>query len=72
MLLGTMTSVLPFCAKDDPRPVLSGVILTPQGEETDVWAADGFRLALKTLPIAFPPPRESRRRGRKCTHSLYR
>lgn len=41
-------------ATDETRPVLSGVLVTLQGEELTLAAADGFRLAVRTVPLATP------------------
>lgn len=38
---------------DQSRPVLTSVLLRSQGENLQVVATDGFRLALKTYPVAF-------------------
>jgi len=43
-------------ATDETRPVLSGVLLTVQGDELTLAAADGFRLAVSTVPLAEPMP----------------
>jgi DNA polymerase-3 subunit beta len=39
-------------ATDETRPVLSGVLLTVHEDELTLAAADGFRLAVKTVPLA--------------------
>jgi len=41
-------------AADDTRPVLSGVLLTVEGDELTMAAADGFRLAVRTVPLIAP------------------
>jgi len=51
-LVRAMAAVAPCCAKDDSRPVLKGVILSPSGEGTEVLASDGFRMAIASLPFA--------------------
>lgn len=38
-------------ATDETRPVLSGVLLTVSGDELTLAAADGFRLAVRTVPL---------------------
>lgn len=43
-LLRALKAVCPYTATDDTRPVLTAICLTP-GEEVEVAAADGFRLA---------------------------
>jgi DNA polymerase-3 subunit beta len=53
ILVKALTSVLDYRCTDDTRPVLSGVTLI-LGETTEVFAADGFRIACQTLPISFP------------------
>jgi DNA polymerase-3 subunit beta len=39
-------------AADDTRPVLAGVLLTIEGDELTMAAADGFRLAVRTVQLA--------------------
>ncbi len=39
-------------ATDETRPVLSGVLVTIEGDELTMAAADGFRLAVRTIPLA--------------------
>jgi DNA polymerase-3 subunit beta len=39
-------------ATDETRPVLSGVLLTVHEDELTMAAADGFRLAVRTVPLA--------------------
>jgi DNA polymerase III sliding clamp (beta) subunit (PCNA family) len=51
ILVKGLTAVLDYRTTDDTRPVLSGVSLI-LGETSDVFAADGFRLACQTLPIS--------------------
>jgi len=43
-------------AADDTRPVLAGVLLTIEGDELTMAAADGFRLAVRTIPLVEPAP----------------
>lgn len=38
-------------ATDETRPALSGVKLTMEGDELTMAAADGFRLAVRTIPL---------------------
>ncbi len=52
-LIGGMNEVLSYASKEDDRPVLSGVTLV-LGEHVAVAAGDGFRMAHKPLPLAFP------------------
>ena len=50
--LRTAISQVAFAAAtDETRPVLSGVLLTVDGEELTLAAADGFRLAVRTAPL---------------------
>ena len=57
-LIKAMTSVLPYRCKDSSRPVLQGILLS-LGEETEVVAADGFRMAYQQLPLASPFERKA-------------
>jgi DNA polymerase-3 subunit beta len=41
-------------ATDETRPVLSGVLLTFEGDELTMAAADGFRLAVRTISLLEP------------------
>lgn len=52
-LIAAMASVVGYCVAEDNRPVLKGINLTI-GETIEVAAADGFRLAIQTLPISSP------------------
>ena len=52
-LLAALTSISKYCAKDDDRPVLTGVAIFP-GEPLDIAAGDGFRMAYQTIPEPFP------------------
>jgi len=45
-------------ATDETRPVLSGVLMTIKGEQLTLAAADGFRLAVRTVPLAAPLPEQ--------------
>lgn len=59
MLLKEMIEQVAFAAAtDESRPILTGVRLT-LGETVDLAAADGFRLALRSAPLAHAttPPR---------------
>lgn len=49
-LVGNITELLGYASKEKARPVLTGVCLT-LGDALEVAAADGFRLAWRTLPI---------------------
>jgi len=57
-LIKALTSVLSYRSKDDARPVLTGILLS-LGEETEVVAADGFRMAYQRLPLASPFERKA-------------
>jgi len=39
-------------ASDDTRPVLAGVLMTIEDDELTMAAADGFRLAVRTVPLS--------------------
>jgi len=41
-------------ATDETRPVLSGVLLTLEGDQLTLAAADGFRLAVRSVPLMDP------------------
>ena len=45
-------------ATDDTRPVLAGVLLTVKDDEVTFAAADGFRLAVRTVQLAEAAPEE--------------
>ncbi len=51
MLRAAIGQVAFAAATDETRPVLSGVLLTVDGEELTLAAADGFRLAVRTVPL---------------------
>lgn len=51
LLKEAIESVVFAAAKDDTRPVLAGVLLVLRGETLTLVAADGFRLALRTLRL---------------------
>jgi DNA polymerase-3 subunit beta len=53
LLVKTLREVIDYCASDEKRPVLRGVLIS-LGDNTVVTAADGFRLAYQELPIPFP------------------
>ncbi len=52
-LIPAMDEVRGFAATGTDRPILNGVTLV-LGESIAVGAGDGFRLAYKALPLAFP------------------
>ena len=52
-LVSALLSVVDYCSTKEDRPVLNGVALLLM-ENVQVASADGFRLALKTLPLALP------------------
>jgi len=52
-LIAALTSLSEYCDKGDTRPVLSGVAIIP-GENLDIAAGDGFRMAYLTIPESFP------------------
>ncbi len=53
LLIETMYSMVPYAAKETTRPVLNGINLL-LGDSIEIAAADGYRLAYKTLPLSFP------------------
>jgi len=52
-LISALVSVADYCAVDESRPVLTGVLLK-FGETTTVVGMNGFRMAWKTLPPVIP------------------
>jgi len=52
-LMAALAFARGYCASDETRPVLSGVTIFP-GENLDVAAGDGFRMAYQTIPVSFP------------------
>ncbi len=42
---------------DEARPVLTGVLLTAQGNQISLQAADGFRLSIRKAELSSPLPR---------------
>jgi len=54
MLVPNLVTMLDYCAESDERPILSGVSLL-LGDQLEIAAGDGFRMAYRTLPVAFPP-----------------
>ena len=52
-LVKVLTSMVQYCQTDGQRPLLSGVTFS-LGQETEVCAGDGYRMAYQTLPMAFP------------------
>ena len=50
-LRGAITQVVFSAATDDSRPVLTGVDLVVEGDTLTLAAADGFRLAVRTLKL---------------------
>jgi len=49
-LVPALSSMLGYCATEETRPVLTGVILF-LGEKLEIAAGDGYRMAYKTLPM---------------------
>jgi len=72
-LVDAATGVVGYCATDDSRPELTGVMLS-FGDELEVAAADGFRMAYTT--VAAPSQLERRiiipARGVKLLGKLWR
>jgi len=52
-LIAALTSISEYCSKEETRPVLNGVVIFP-GENLDIAAGDGFRMAYQTIPDSFP------------------
>jgi DNA polymerase-3 subunit beta len=53
VLIAALASAASYCSSDSSRPVLSGVAIFP-GENLDVAAGDGFRMAYQTITGTFP------------------
>lgn len=51
LLKGAIDQVAFAAAQDDSRPVLAGVLLKIEGETLTLAAADGFRLAVRTVEL---------------------
>ena len=52
-LIAAMMSVVDYCATEETRPILGCVNLS-LGENTDIAAADGFRMAYQVIPVVSP------------------
>ena len=52
-LVTALASAAGYCSNDASRPVLNGVVIFP-GENLDVAAGDGFRMAYQTITGSFP------------------
>jgi DNA polymerase-3 subunit beta len=53
VLVAALAFAANYCATDETRPVLSGVAIFP-GENLDIAAGDGYRMAYQTIPDSFP------------------
>jgi DNA polymerase III sliding clamp (beta) subunit (PCNA family) len=53
VLVKALASAANYCSNDTSRPVLNGVAIFP-GENLDIAAGDGFRMAYQTIPATFP------------------
>ena len=53
LLVPSLVAMLDYCAESSERPVLSGVSLF-LGDQLEIAAGDGFRMAYKTLPASLP------------------
>jgi len=53
VLVTALASAANYCSNDESRPVLNGVAIFP-GENLDIAAGDGFRMAYQTIPASFP------------------
>ena len=54
VLVPWLQAIAPYAARDNSRPVLSGVCVTLGDGPVKLAAADGFRLGYTTLPVSFP------------------
>ena len=57
-----LVSVAKYCSHDSSRPVLNGVAMT-FGENMELAAGDGFRMAYHILPLPFPSEEKAIVRG---------
>ena len=53
VLMAALSTISQYCSSDESRPVLNGVSVFP-GENLDIAAGDGFRMAYHTIPETFP------------------
>ena len=53
MLITALASAAEYCSGDESRPMLNGVVIFP-GENLDIAAGDGFRMAYQTISASFP------------------
>ena len=53
VLITAMSDALPYAAKDDTRPVLTGITVV-LGTPVEVAAGDAFRMSYKALGLSFP------------------
>ena len=61
VLRKALSRVVFAAATDESRPVLTGVYTEIEGDTMTLAAADGFRLAVHTLPVSPPASREGKR-----------
>ena len=52
-LMTALSTISEYCSTDETKPVLNGVAIFP-GENLDIAAGDGFRMAYQTIPDSFP------------------
>jgi len=52
-LIKALVAAVNYCSNETSRPVLSGVAIFP-GENLDIAAGDGFRMAYQTITDTFP------------------
>jgi len=53
ILMKALSSMAPYAAKEETRPVLAGVSLY-LGEQVQAAAGDGFRMVVDNLPLSYP------------------
>ena len=53
VLITALASAVNYCSNDSSRPVLNGVTIFP-GENLDIAAGDGYRMAYQTISGSFP------------------
>jgi len=52
-LVATLNDAAGYCSAEESRPILTGVAIMP-GENIDIAAGDGFRMAYQTIPESLP------------------
>ena len=64
-LRDTINRVARAASRDEARPVLTGVLVTVEGDEMTMVATDSYRLAVKTTKLSTSVPERLRRTSRR-------